>query len=43
MPAEYLEMERASAFRSEYFQAMSGASLKHKIIDRNLIFSLQIF
>jgi hypothetical protein len=45
--AEYLEMERASAFRSEYFQgyvqAMSGVSLKHNIIDGNLIFLWQIF
>jgi Uma2 family endonuclease len=46
-PAQYLEMERASEFRSEYFQgyvqAMSGASLKHNIIDRNLIYSLANF
>jgi Uma2 family endonuclease len=46
-PAQYLEMERASEFRSEYFQgyvqAMSGASLKHNIIDRNLIYSLTHF
>jgi Uma2 family endonuclease len=46
-PAEYLERERGSEFRSEYFQgnvqAMIGASLKHNIIDRNLIYSLTNF
>lgn len=40
-------MERASQFNSEYFdgyvQAMSGASLKHNIIERNLISSLANF
>jgi putative restriction endonuclease len=46
-PAEYLQMEQSAEFRSEYFQgnvqAMSGASLKHIIIDRNLIYSLTNF
>ena len=44
-PAQYLEMERASEFRSEYFhgyvQAMTGASLKHNIIETNLIGALR--
>jgi len=46
-PAQYLEMEWASEFRGDYFrgyvQAMTGASLKHNIIDRNLIYSLTHF
>ena len=40
-PDEYLEMERASEKRSEYYDglvlAMSGASMVHNRIDRNLI------
>jgi len=39
-PAQYLEMERAAGFRSEYFdgyvQVMGGASLKHNIIASNI-------
>jgi Uma2 family endonuclease len=39
-PAQYLEMERASEVKSEYFhgyvQAMGGASLKHNIIASNI-------
>jgi len=46
-PAEYLEMERAAEFRSEYFhgyiQAISGASLKHNLIETNLIASVRNF
>jgi len=40
-PDEYLEYERASEFQNEYFYgqilAMSGASLKHNVIEGNLI------
>lgn len=43
-PDEYLAMERATEERNEYYDglvlAMSGASLEHNIIDRNLITSL---
>ena len=39
-PAQYLEMERASEYKNEYYdgyvQAMSGASLKHNIIASNI-------
>ncbi|HEV8283253.1 MAG TPA: Uma2 family endonuclease [Chitinophagaceae bacterium] len=39
-PAQYLEMERAAEYRSEYYdgyvRAMSSASLKHNRIARNL-------
>ena len=40
-------MERAAEFRSEYFhgyiQAISGASLKHNLIETNLIASVRNF
>jgi len=40
-PQEYLEMERAAENRNEYYYgqvlAMSGASLKHNMIDANLM------
>ncbi len=46
-PQEYLEMERASDTKHEYFDgqvyAMSGASLKHGKIATNLIVSLGTF
>ncbi len=40
-PDEYLQMERESEVRSEYYDglvlAMSGGSLEHNTIDRNLV------
>ncbi len=46
-PAQYLEMERAAEYKNEYYDghvyAMSGASLKHNIINRNLVSSLSNF
>jgi len=44
--SEYVEMERNSETKSEYYNgevfAMSGASEKHNLIVSNLIFSLQL-
>ncbi len=46
-PEEYLELERASESRHEYFEggisAMSGASLPHNRIDVNLIVAIGNF
>lgn len=46
-PEVYLEMERASEYKNEYYHgqvlAMSGASLKHNYIDGNLIVALGQF
>ncbi|MEO5562410.1 MAG: Uma2 family endonuclease [Chitinophagaceae bacterium] len=46
-PEEYLEMERASENKNEYYHgqmlAMSGASLNHNNIDRNLISAIDTF
>jgi len=46
-PDEYLEIERASEYKNEYYYgqvlAMSGASLKHNYIDGNLIVALGQF
>jgi Uma2 family endonuclease len=46
-PEEYLEMERAAEYKNEYYNgqvmAMSGASLKHNIIEGNLITELSNF
>jgi Uma2 family endonuclease len=43
-PAEYLELERAAEFKSEYFDgeifAMSGASRAHGLIAANILASL---
>ncbi len=40
-PEQYLEFERAAEYKNEYYYgqvlAMSGASLKHNIIDGNLL------
>lgn len=40
-PEEYLVFERAAEYKNEYYygqiMAMSGASLRHNIIDRNLL------
>lgn len=44
-PEEYLELDRASEFRNEYYNgrmyAMSGGTYTHAIIARNLTFSIQ--
>jgi Uma2 family endonuclease len=46
-PDEYLATERATEERNEYYDgyvmAMSGASLEHNTIDRNLITTLHVF
>jgi Uma2 family endonuclease len=46
-PEEYLEYERAAEYQNEYYYgqilAMSGASLKHNIIDRNLVSNINVF
>lgn len=46
-PADYLKKERESEGKNEYYDglvlAMSGASLKHNIIDRNLVSILHNF
>lgn len=46
-PDEYLKMERETEERNEYYDglvlAMSGASLEHNCIDRNLIMSVGNF
>lgn len=46
-PDEYLKMERETEERNEYYDglvlAMSGASLEHNTIDRNLITTLHNF
>jgi len=43
-PEQYLELERAAPFRSEYYDghmyAMSGSSYAHVLISRNLSFAL---
>ena len=40
-PQEYLEYERAAEYKNEYYHGqvlgMSGASLKHNILDKNLV------
>jgi Uma2 family endonuclease len=44
-PEEYLQMERAAAFKSEYYRgeifAMAGASLNHNRIVSNAIFAIR--
>src|SRR5580704_15742170 len=44
-PEQYLEIERASEFRSEYYggrmYAMSGGSYPHALIIGNLVFTLK--
>jgi len=46
-PEEYLEKERTAEYKNEYYHghilAMSGASLKHNIIDRNLVNNIGSF
>ncbi|MBL7749553.1 MAG: Uma2 family endonuclease [Chitinophagaceae bacterium] len=46
-PEEYLEKERTAEYKNEYYHgqvlAMSGASLKHNIIDRNLLSNIGSF
>lgn len=46
-PEEYLEMERASREKHEYFEGdvvlMSGTSLNHNRIERNLISSIESY
>ena len=46
-PEQYLEMERAAEYKNEYHYgqilAMSGASLKHNIIDGNLLSNIGEF
>lgn len=46
-PQEYLEYERAAEYKNEYYHgqvlAMSGASLRHNIIDKNLVGELAGF
>lgn len=44
--AEYLEIERTAAFRSEFFDgemfAMAGASYQHNIVKDSLVFELRL-